>query len=177
MVRQALFSSLAARIPGSRFLDVFAGSGAVGLDAWSRGAGYVCWVESDPRTLQVLEQNVRTLCGGASGGGEDQGWRVVRSDGLRFLEGVWRDKPYDVVFADPPYDRTGNKEWGRLLLAALAQEGRLAEGGLFILEQASEETRAYNPAWDVLLDKEYGGTRLLGYKKTEDHRLKTGAAL
>lgn len=165
MVRQALFSSLAARVPGCRFLDVFAGSGAVGLDAWSRGAGYVCWVESDVRTFRVLEENLKTLCGGVGGDTEGQGWRAIRADGIRFLAGVWRDKPYDVIFADPPYDRAGDKDWGRALLAAVAGEGRLAADGLFILEQSSEEGVAHHPSWARVLEKEYGGTRLTGYRR------------
>lgn len=173
MVRQALFSSLAARIPGCRFLDVFAGSGAVGLDAWSRGAGYVCWVESDARTFKVLEENLKALCGGVSGGTAEQGWRAIRSDGVRYLAGVWRDKPYDVIFADPPYDRTGAKGWGIELLAAIDGEGRLAEGGLFILEQASDERVARHPAWEMVLDKEYGGTRLAGYRKAGEAAVET----
>ena len=61
MVRQALFSSLAALVPECRFLDLFAGSGAVGLEAWSRGAAHVTWVERDPRTLAVLRGNVASL--------------------------------------------------------------------------------------------------------------------
>ena len=104
-VRQALFSSLAARIPGSRFLDLFAGSGAVGLEAWSRGAALVCWVESDAKVFEVLQGNVVALCGSASGHAEEQEWRVIRSDVFRFLNGLQGAAGYDIVFADPPYDR------------------------------------------------------------------------
>jgi 16S rRNA (guanine(966)-N(2))-methyltransferase RsmD len=186
-VRQALFSSLAARIPGCRFLDLFAGSGAVGLEAWSRGAAYICWVESDGRTFKVLEENLQALCGGVEGGTEEQGWRAVRGDGVRFLGSPWRGAPYDVIFADPPYDRTGEKGWTGKLLEALAREettdnrlqttegdlrgnferargGLLAEGGIFVVEQATDEREARHSAWELVMDKEYGGTRLRGYR-------------
>lgn len=173
MVRQALFSSLAARIPGCRFLDLFAGSGAVGLDAWSRGAAYVCWVEGDSGTYRVLEGNLQTLCGAVNKRGEERGWRAVRGDGVRFLGEPWLEAPFDVVFADPPYDRTGAKGWGWALLAALLGKGRLAEGGVFVLEQASDEVVAQHPLWGIVLEKEYGGTRLVGYRKVEDDGQRT----
>jgi len=63
MVREALFSILGARIANCRFLDLFAGSGAVGLEALSRGAESVCWVESNRRTLALLKGNVERIAG------------------------------------------------------------------------------------------------------------------
>jgi 16S rRNA (guanine966-N2)-methyltransferase len=196
-VRQALFSSLASRIPGSRFLDLFAGSGAVGLEAWSRGAAYVCWVEADGRTFKVLGENLQALCGGVQGGTEEQGWRAVRSDGVRFVGSPWRGAAFDVIFADPPYDKTGVMGWAGKLLEALAGGGKtadlgpqtadigkrgtsglLAEGGLLVVEQASDEAEARHPAWELVMDKEYGGTRLRGYRerrgsRTTEHGLLT----
>ena len=83
-VRQALFSALATRIAGSQFLDLFAGSGAVGLEAWSRGAAGVVWVEQNPRVLRVLQANIGALC--APAGVACGTARAVRSDVLGFLE-------------------------------------------------------------------------------------------
>jgi 16S rRNA (guanine(966)-N(2))-methyltransferase RsmD len=100
MVRQALFSSFATLVPGSRFLDLFAGSGAVGLEAWSRGAAYVCWVESDPRAFRVLKENVETLCGPGGDELSVNGWKTERCDVFRFLEGAQkRGTPYNMIFA------------------------------------------------------------------------------
>ncbi len=165
-VRQALFSSLVARIPGCRFLDLFAGSGSVGLEAWSRGAAYICWVESDAKTFKVLGENLQTLCGGVDGGAEEQGWRAVRSDGVRFAESALRGAPYDVIFADPPYDRRGERGWARKLMGAIAGSGLLAKDGIFVLEQATDEPDERHWAWELVMDKEYGGTRLRGYRGT-----------
>lgn len=165
MVRQALFSSLATRIAGCRFLDLFAGSGAVGLEAWSRGAGRVCWVESDSRSFRVLQGNIQSLCGSEAGKDGDRDWRTVRSDVFRFLHGVRGLDPYDIVFADPPYDRTGVERWAPRLLDELAVVGVLAEGGVFVMEQAREETEAAHPAWEAAASKSYGGTRLTIYRR------------
>ena len=60
-VRAAIFSSLAALVPGARVLDLFAGTGALGLEAWSRGAAWVEWIENGKNTLRALRDNVRTL--------------------------------------------------------------------------------------------------------------------
>jgi 16S rRNA (guanine966-N2)-methyltransferase len=82
-------------IPGSKVLDLFAGSGALGLEALSRGARSVDFVESDPRTLQVLRKNIETL--GAVTTGD-----VHRADALRYLDKLAANE-YDIAFADPPY--------------------------------------------------------------------------
>lgn len=159
-VREALFSALAPRLSGARFLDLFAGSGAVGLEAWSRGAGYVGWVEKDPRTYEVLCGNVAGLCGTESGGTDELGWRACRADVFRFLQGSPPPLPYDMVFADPPYDRTGQEAWGNRLLGALASANWLAPDGLFVLEQASDEAVAMEVRWTSRPPRLYGGSRL-----------------
>ena len=165
MVRQALFSSLATRFPGARFLDLFAGSGSVGLDAWSRGAAYVCWVEREARTFQVLSNNVETLCGRVTAGTTEAGWRAVRCDVFRFLAGLWGDLSYDIIFADPPYDRSGREQWAIRLLNALAEGPIMADDGVFAMEQASDESEAVHAKWDVVAVKTYGGTRLTVYRR------------
>jgi len=113
-VRQALFSALGEKIEGCRFLDLFAGTGAVGLEAWSRGASSVCWVEIDARVFSVLRRNVLHLCvsqGDANGneaGASSIKTRTVRADAVKFLSKTGRESAlYDVIFADPPYDTRG----------------------------------------------------------------------
>jgi 16S rRNA (guanine966-N2)-methyltransferase len=94
-VREAWMSIIQLEIPGSRIVDLFAGSGALGLEALSRGAASVDFVENDARTLAVLKGNVELL-------GAGEAAVVHRSDALRFV----RDLPvaaYDIAFADPPY--------------------------------------------------------------------------
>ncbi|HJU03991.1 MAG TPA: 16S rRNA (guanine(966)-N(2))-methyltransferase RsmD, partial [Nitrospiraceae bacterium] len=96
-VREALFSILASRISGSHFLDLYAGTGAVGIEALSRGAMIVTFVESDPDAVRIMRKNL-TVCGM-----QDQA--DVRVAPIRsFLrQSQWWKGPYDVLFADPPY--------------------------------------------------------------------------
>jgi 16S rRNA (guanine966-N2)-methyltransferase len=168
MVRQALFSSFAAYIPGCRFLDLFAGSGAVGLEAWSRGAISVRWVESDTGVFKILRENVETLCDPVGLGGSGNGCNTVRSDVFRFLKSEQGIGSYDLVFADPPYDRGETMQWAAKLLDTLTETGVLASGGYFVMEQAVDEVEAVHFAWDITSVKRYGGTRLTVYRKTGD---------
>jgi len=165
MVRQAVFSSLAARIPGASFLDLFAGTGAVGLEAWSRGAARIDWVEGGTKVFPVLQSNLEALCGGASGKTSDQEWKATRSDVFRFIEGLRGAQFYDIIFADPPYDRLGTACWAMRLLTMLAVGGFLPEDGIFVMEQSREEAEARHFAWEIMTSKLYGGTRVTLYRK------------
>jgi 16S rRNA (guanine966-N2)-methyltransferase len=94
-VREALFSILGPRVDGARVLDLFAGSGALGLEALSRGAAAVTFVDSAPAAAKAVRANLAAL--GAAGD-------VRREDGLRFLDAAARaTRQYDLVFLDPPY--------------------------------------------------------------------------
>lgn len=165
MVRQALFSSLASRIPGARVLDLFAGSGAVGLEAWSRGAACVRWVEADGRVFRVLEDNLTALCGAARGSTPEQAWGAIRGDVFRVLERMAGTEEFDMVFADPPYDRGGAQQWAARLLETLATTGLLAPGGVFIMEQARDEATREDPRWTLMSSRAYGGTKLTYYQR------------
>lgn len=98
-MRQAVFSSLATRVPGARFLDLFAGSGAYGLEALSRGAVAGVFVEKDARTVGFIHQNVTAVC--KSLGRDTAGLQVVTADATTVLPG---EVP-DLVFIDPPYEQ------------------------------------------------------------------------
>lgn len=134
-VREALFSALQARdlLVGSQVLDLYAGSGALGLEAASRGAGTVDLVESDRRAVAVIRANIAAT-----------GLSVCRVHASAV--GAWLTRPaptaYDVVFSDPPYDLT-EEALGRDL-AALATGGWLAEGALVVVERS---TRSPEPVW------------------------------
>jgi len=99
-VREAWMSMVHTSLPDARVLDLFAGSGALGLEALSRGASSVDFVENDPRTFRVLQENIKKL-----GAGERS--TLHREDAIGFLTNARRAKgggqPYDVAFADPPY--------------------------------------------------------------------------
>ena len=151
-VREALFSSLEASLgslAGVRFLDLYAGSGAVGLEARSRGAGLVTLVEHDHRTASVIRDNARSL------GYADV--EIVATTVARALAAV-PPTPYDVVFADPPY-ALADESVRRLLEALVA--GWVAPGTLVVLERSSRDTE---PSWPEGLvaerSRRYGETTL-----------------
>lgn len=135
-VREALFSavdSALGSLHGLRFLDLYAGSGAVGLEARSRGAGVVTLVERDRRTAAVIRDNIRELALGNVD--------LVVADTVRAL-GQPPRAPYDVVFLDPPYavpveDLTA-------ALTALRDHDWLAHRALVVLERSS---RGASPTW------------------------------
>lgn len=152
-VREALFSALeswAGSLHGLRVLDLYAGSGAIGLEAWSRGASAVTLVESDRRTAALVASNAREL-----------GFReadVVAGSVASVLAGRPR-APYDLVFSDPPYP-LDEEALGRDL-ALLAANGWLAPGSLVVVERAA---RSPEPVWpaglSLLRERKYGETRL-----------------
>jgi 16S rRNA (guanine966-N2)-methyltransferase len=128
--REGLFATvLAIRGPldGARVLDLYAGSGAVGLEALSRGASDVLFVESDPRAARVIRRNIETV--------RLPGARLVADRVERVLARGPGDAPRDVVFADPPY-AAPEEEVRRVLLALLGHDW-LAPGALVVVERAT----------------------------------------
>jgi len=125
-VKEALFSIIGERIENARLLDLFAGTGAIGIEAVSRGASHVTFVESDAGSLKVLNANLQH-CGAADTA------EVVRQAAEAFLRAA---RPaYDIVFADPPY----RLDSARDLLPALAGSAIIAPHTLVILEHPSKQ--------------------------------------
>jgi 16S rRNA (guanine966-N2)-methyltransferase len=163
-VREALFSSLDSSLgslQGLRFLDLYAGSGAVGLEARSRGAAAVTLVEHDRRTAALIRDNVRAL------GFVDT--HVVAGPVARTLAEP-PSTAYDVVFLDPPYPLE-NVVVG-VDLAALCTNGWLADGAVVVVERSS---RSGEPPWPPCIEpdrsKKYGETTLwYGHASAQDGR-------
>jgi 16S rRNA (guanine966-N2)-methyltransferase len=127
--REALFSTLATLAePGGRFLDLYAGSGAVGLEARSRGAAAVTLVEHDSKALRVLRENVAAL-----GLGEC----TVLAGGVRAVLARGAEQAFDVLFADPPYALPAGELTGVLRLAAAG--GWLAADAVVVVERAGRD--------------------------------------
>jgi len=154
-VREAVFSALQARrdLHGARVLDLYAGSGALGLEALSRGAAHVRFVESDRRAAAVLRRNVEALGLGGPGGTAVQVSVVPVAVVLRGDPG----RPYDVVLADPPYALDDAALTG--VLDALVSGAWLAPGALLVVERAA---RGVPPNWPdgvvALTTRRYGDT-------------------
>ena len=122
-LRETLFNILAPRIEGARFLDVCAGTGAVGIEALSRGAAFVTFVEDDRRALSLIEANLRHCQ-------VSEGYTIDRRNALA-RAAVFAGGPFDIVFLDPPYAQRSLEPW--LHLSA----SHVAPGGIAILEHAS----------------------------------------
>jgi 16S rRNA (guanine966-N2)-methyltransferase len=141
-VREAWMSAVAPHLPGARVLDLFAGSGALGLEALSRGAEHAVFVEQAPAALRVLRENLRTL--GAEGRTE-----VVRADAVRHAAGL-EAGAFDLAFADPPY--------GEGLAAAVAEAfARVPFAALLCIEHAADDPLPELPG---ARRRRYGDTRL-----------------
>lgn len=151
-VREALFNSLAAQLPldGARVLDLYAGTGAVGLEALSRGAAEAVLVEKGRAALAVLRRNVATVA--------LPGARVVPRPVAAFLADA-AAAPFDLLFADPPY-ALGEKV--RDIVQAAADGGWLAPGAVVVVESSA---RTPVTGWEgssvtPLAEKRYGDTLL-----------------
>jgi 16S rRNA (guanine966-N2)-methyltransferase len=137
-VREAWMSALQPYIPGARVLDLFAGSGALGLEALSRGAERVVFVEKSRRALDALEGNIATLKGAKAD------VEIVRGDAMSYAKKL-EANAFDIVLADPPYDFTA---WDRLL--------GLVRSHIVVVES---DRQVEPPAgWSVTRSKRYGRT-------------------
>lgn len=142
-MRETLFNWLGPRVLGASCLDLFAGSGALGLEALSRGAANVRFVEHDP--VAVRELRTRLAEWGA------QGAQVERADALRCLQGA--AEPFDIVFLDPPF---GTELLSRAA-ARLEDGGWLASDALIYVEQAARAPPPHLPqSWRSAKAKKAG---------------------
>lgn len=155
-VRQALFSVLGSRVEGAKVLDLFAGSGAVGLEALSRGAGSCVFVDEHRASEKVIRENLAKS--------RLEGGRVVRADVHGWIaRDVGR---YDLLFADPPYHRSVlDRDHLGELFAKGGLASRLADDGLLVVEQSTEEVAREGEGLRLLDRREYGGSAILLYAR------------
>jgi 16S rRNA (guanine(966)-N(2))-methyltransferase RsmD len=148
-VREALFSIWGDRLEGARILDLFAGSGVVGLEALGRGALSVLCVDDDLRTIKVLEENASRLGGGI------EVRRLTLPSGLSRLTGL-----FDLVFADPPY---AFDEYGNLLAGIVPL---LTPDGEIVVEHSTRRDLPVETASLVKVDvRRYGESSLSFYRR------------
>lgn len=129
-VKQALFAVLEPDLPGARFLDLFAGSGAAGIEALSRGAAEATFVERDAGAVRTIDENLRRAGLGARA-------RVVRADAERWLRASVDERGWQVVLVDPPY---ADADLLRRVLDHLGAEGTVALGGRVVVKHFWRDT-------------------------------------
>jgi len=146
-VREAAFNLIGpGRVEDATVLDLFAGSGAMGIEALSRGAEAAVFVESDPEAVRSIERNLDKL--------RLTGARVVRHDAVTGLgQEAGAGRKYDLVLADPPYEMTDYRSLSRYL------PGVLADDGLLVFETAAK-TEPELPGLAVRTSRKYGSTRV-----------------
>jgi 16S rRNA (guanine966-N2)-methyltransferase len=158
-VREALFSILGTRIPGGRFLDLYAGTGAVGIEALSRGAKRVTFVESDPKAVQIMRKNLM-VCGLL-----DRAELRVSQTETFLQQPQWWQGPYDVVFADPPY---ADREAVELVLGSWHLDLLAPEAVLVIEQDARAKLPTATNRARLMRRYDYGDTALFVYGPAHD---------
>ena len=149
VVKNAIFNSLVEFIPGTRVLDLFAGTGGLGIEALSRGAASCVFVESDRRACDSIRRNLEKT---KLAGGE-----VACADAVRWIER--NAQTFDLILADPPYARKdGERDFAKELIALAGIRTALAPGGIFILEHRPDEPLPLGADWECTRDKRYGAT-------------------
>jgi 16S rRNA (guanine966-N2)-methyltransferase len=157
-VKEALFNVLGARVVDAWVLDLYAGSGALGIEALSRGAAHATFVDDDAAAVAAIRENLEAA------GFVDEG-RVLRSTAAQYLTRGAREAPgtghrFDLVLLDPPYDTPTADVEG--VLTALVASGALGPGSRIVVERPrSAGPPALPPAWETEFQRAYGDTLLM----------------
>ena len=158
-VKAAIFSSLGNEVIGARVLDLFAGTGALGIEALSRGADNALFIDDDRQSILTLEENLKkTQLSG----------QVRQQDVFEFLKRADEAIRFRIIFADPPYERMQSGEPFTEKLLRNQRLPELLEGdGVFVLEKRPEEELPVTKFWDLVRQKKYGATEVLFLRKSE----------
>ena len=152
-VKAAIFSSLGDAVAGARVLDLFAGSGALGIEALSRGASFAMFVEEDRQSAEMIERNLaKTKLKG----------RVRQQDVFDFLRHISGAETFQIIFADPPYEKTKHGDsYTEKLVTNEVLPRLLDSSGVFVLEKRPAETLSEMQLWRLVRQKTYGTTEVL----------------
>ncbi len=153
--REFIFSYLGNWMEGAVVLDLFAGTGALGIEAMSRGAAAVTFVDFMPAAVQIMERNLQEL---------EIAGHVFRREAISFIKwAAKRSCRYDIIFCDPPYRYQETEQ----LLTAVVSGALLRPGGLFVYETGSREPLPAAAGWNIHKDKHLGDTRVLFYERKD----------
>jgi 16S rRNA (guanine966-N2)-methyltransferase len=168
-VKAAIFSSLGDAVIGARVLDLFAGSGALGIEALSRGASSATFVEEHRQSADIIESNLgKTKLTG----------HVRQQDVFHFLRNSSGMEKFQIIFADPPYEKTKSGENFTEKLLTNKELGQLLDfAGTFVLEKRPVETLPEIRLWRVARQKTYGATEVLFLCQSDDRTRRTPKAL
>ena len=152
-VKAAIFSSLGDTVIGARVLDLFAGSGALGIEALSRGAASVLFVEEDRQSIAAIKKNLAKV---------NLTGRIRQENVFDFLRRSAGMENFQIIFADPPYEQTKPGErYTEKLLSNEVLPQLLDSDGVFVLEKRPNELIPAINLWDVVRARKYGATEVL----------------
>lgn len=160
-IKETLFNILQDKIEGCIFLDLFAGSGAIGIEALSRGAKKAFFVDKDRRALSCIEENLRHTK-------LEERAKILRTDALTALNRLEKTEKeaFDIVFIDPPYEREEEEE----ILKRLIKMDLINQESLIIIELSKKtETEDLLKEWDVLKIKEYKSNKHVFIRRRQEN--------
>ena len=156
-IRETVFNWLAPYIEGARCLDLFAGSGGLGLEAISRGAVQVCFLENHPLAIEALKQNINQLV-------SDERATVLKVDTLHWLKETStsgsKKQSFDIVFIDPPF----SSEFYQVIFDSLISSKLLAGNALIYVESDKQRHLNIPQSWECLREKIAGQVRYALYR-------------
>ena len=148
-VKESLFSIIGSKIVDARVLDLFAGTGNLGLESWSRGAKAITFIDASNESLRLVRSNIAKCRA-------DADCTVIRGNAVSVIEKLYREgRQFDFLFCDPPY----NKGWIGQIIAALAKCPIIASGGYLIVERAQHDPLPDLPTgFENIRSAKYGET-------------------
>lgn len=159
-VKGAIFDSLGEAIVGARVLDLFSGTGSLGIEALSRGAVSAVLVEKDSRAVEAIHRNLAKT--------RLQGATIYTLDIFSFLHRLAAPGAYDLIIADPPYAKSkGERDFGVELLSEPALAQALAPEGWFILEKLPGARLPQAPGLEFVRERRYGATAVAYFRRLE----------
>lgn len=157
-IKKSLFDILRPRMKDARFLDIYAGTGAVGIEALSQGAKHACFIEQDPQCVRIVHENLEIF----KFTNQSAVYRLNATGDLSVLP-----KGFNIIFMGPPY-----KDAAKTMLAlvhptldAIERANLLAEGGIIIAQHHKKEITASTPVWEKVREEHYGDTTVSFFKR------------
>ena len=155
-LREALFSILQGRLQGARVLDLFAGSGALGIEALSRGAKETVFVEQSRPAARCIRENLGKV-------GLAEWGRVQERDAVDYLHAA--AEVFDLIMADPPYASNSSRDFASELMRDPSLPERLSDGGMVVIEVESNREEMEAPGWQMIDCRTYGRSSILFYAR------------
>ena len=154
-VKEYIFNVIQDSTPEAQVVDIFAGSGSFGIEAMSRGAKQVTFVDLNMSSIKIIEKNIKAI-------NVEEPWRSVRQDAIEFVNKTVTK--FDIVFCDPPYDMSAFDEF----IKAVGDSAMLTEDGILIIEHYSKNQLPKNIGnLELYRDKKFGKTIISMYRISE----------